>query len=95
MICVLVKIKVKKDRQKEFERIFKSLSKEIKEKERGNIFYQVAKDRENPLKYVILENFLDTKSIKEHSKSKHVNDARKLFNDCLEGDPIIRHFDSL
>ena len=67
MICVLVKIKVKKDRQKEFERIFKSLSKEIKEKERGNIFYQVAKDRENPLKYVILENFLDTKSIKKPS----------------------------
>ena len=54
MICVLVKIKVKKDRQKEFERIFKSFSKEIKEKERGNLFYQVAKDRENPLKYVIL-----------------------------------------
>ena len=95
MICVLVKIKVKKDRQKEFEKIFKSLSKEIKEKERGNIFYQVAKDRENPLKYVILENFLDTKSIKEHSESKHVNDARTLFNDCLDGDPIIRHFDSL
>ena len=55
MICVLVKVKVKKNKQKEFEEIFISLSKKIKENEKGNIFYQVAKDRENPLKYFILE----------------------------------------
>ena len=47
MICVLVKVKVKKNKQKEFEGIFKSLSREIRENEKGNIFYQVARDREN------------------------------------------------
>ena len=95
MICVLVKIKVKKNKQKEFEGIFKSLSKEIRENEKGNIFYQVARDKENSLKYLIFEKFLDLDSIKEHSQSKHLAVARKLFKDYFEGEPIIRHYDSL
>ena len=95
MICVLVKVKVKKNKQKEFEEIFKCLSKKIRENEKGNIFYQVARDRKNPLKYFIFEKFIDLDSIKEHSRSKHVNKARELFKDCLDGEPIIRHYDSL
>ena len=95
MICVLVKVKAKKNKQKKFEEIFKSLSKEVREKEKGNIFYQVARDRENSLKYLILEKFVDLDSIKEHSRSKHVAEARKLFKDCFDGEPIIRHYDSL
>ena len=89
------KVKVKKNKQKEFEEIFKSLSREIRENEKGNIFYQVARDRENSLKYLILEKFVDIDSIKEHSRSKHVAEARKLFKDCFDGEPIIRHYDSL
>ena len=95
MICILATIKVKEGKEGLFEETFINLSKEVREKEKGNIFYQVARDRENSLKYLILEKFVDIDSIKEHSRSKHVAEARKLFKDCFDGEPIIRHYDSL
>ena len=95
MICILATIKVKEGKEGLFEETFINLSKEVRENEKGNIFYQVARDRENSLKYLILEKFLDLDSIKEHSRSKHVAEARKLFKDCFDGEPIIRHYDSL
>jgi quinol monooxygenase YgiN len=42
-----------------------------------------------------MENYKDIESIKKHSKSLHVKNARKLFKDCFDGEPIIRHFDAL
>ena len=95
MICVLVKIKVRENKQKQFEEIFINLSKKIRANEEGNIFYQVARDKENTLKYIIMENYKDIESIRKHSKSLHVKDARKLFKDCFDGEPIIRHFDAI
>ena len=95
MICILATIKVKEGKEGLFEETFINLSKEVRKNEKGNIFYQVARDRENSLKYLILEKFVDIDSIKEHSRSKHVAEARKLFKDCFDGEPIIRHYDSL
>jgi|TARA_B110000967_G_C18796399_1_gene515987 quinol monooxygenase YgiN len=95
MICVLVKIKVKENKQKQFEEIFINLSSKIRENEEGNIFYQVSRDKQNSLNYIIMENYKDIESIKKHSKSLHVKNARKLFKDCFDGEPIIRHFDAL
>ena len=95
MICILATIKVKEGKEGLFEETFINLSKEVRENEKGNIFYQVARDRENSLKYLILEKFVDLDSIKEHSRSKHVAEARKLFKDCFDGEPLIRHYDSL
>ena len=95
MICVLVNIKIKKNKQKEFEEIFTLLTREIRRTEKGNIFYQVSRDKENPYNYIIMENFKDNESIKQHSKSNHVSSVRKLFKDCFDGEPTIRHYDAL
>ena len=45
MICVLVKIRIKKNKVKIFEEIFLSLTRKIRDNEKGNIFYQVSKDQ--------------------------------------------------
>ena len=95
MICILVKIKIKKNKEKIFEKTLSSLSRKIRDNEKGNIFYQVAKDREEPLKYIIMEKFKDIESIKEHSKSEHVRKARISFEECFDEAPIIIHFDAL
>ena len=47
MVCVLATLKVKEDKTEDFEKIFKNLSEDVRSNEEGNIFYQVAKDREN------------------------------------------------
>ena len=43
MVCVLATLKVKEDKTSQFEEIFKNLSEEVRSKEPGNIFYQLAK----------------------------------------------------
>ena len=95
MICVLVKIRIKKNKVKIFEEIFLSLTRKIRDNEKGNIFYQVAKDQEDPLQYIIMEKFKNIECIKEHSNSDHVRKARISFAECFDGAPIIRHFDTL
>ena len=54
MICILATLKVKKNKIDDFEDIFKKLSAEVRANEIGNIFYQVAKDREIENTYLSL-----------------------------------------
>ena len=56
MICILATLKVKKNKINDFEDIFKKLSAEVRSNEIGNIFYQVAKDREIENTYHVLEH---------------------------------------
>jgi len=56
MVCVLATLKIKEEKTSEFEEVFKNLSEEVRSKESGNIFYQVAKDRENENTYLVLEH---------------------------------------
>ena len=46
MVCVLATLKVKEEKISEFEKIFIELTDQVRSNEEGNIFYQVAKDRE-------------------------------------------------
>ena len=46
MVCILATLKVKKGKEELFEKIFVELSKNVREIEKGNIFYQISKDRE-------------------------------------------------
>ena len=95
MICVLVKVKVKKNKQKEFEEIFKCLSKKIRENEKGNIFYQISKDRDEPLTYIVMEHYIDQESVDLHGKSDHFRAAGPKLGECIEGRPIIKHLDAI
>ena len=46
MICILATIKVKEGKEDLFEKTFIDLSREVRENEKGNIFYQISKDRD-------------------------------------------------
>ena len=77
MVCVLATLKVKTDKAQDFETIFKKLSKDVRSNEEGNIFYQVAKDRENENTYLVLEHYKDQESVDIHGKSDHFRSAGK------------------
>ena len=42
MICILATIKVKEGKEDLFEKTFIDLSREVRENEKGNIFYQIS-----------------------------------------------------
>ena len=95
MVCVLATLKVKADKAQNFEAIFKKLSEDVRSNEEGNIFYQVAKDRENENTYLVLEHYKDQESVDEHGKSDHFRSAGKAIGECLDGPPVIKYLDAL
>ena len=95
MVCVLATLKVKVDKAKDFETIFKKLSEDFRSNEEGNIFYQVAKDRENENTYLVLEHYKDQESVDAHGKSDHFRSAGRAIGECLDGPPIIKYLDAL
>jgi quinol monooxygenase YgiN len=95
MICILATINVKEGKEELFEETFIKLSKEVKENEKGNIFYQISKDRENPLTYIVMEHYIDQESVDLHGKSNHFRSAGPKLGECIEGKPIIKRLDAL
>ena len=95
MVCVLATLKVKADKTQDFETIFKKLSEDVRSKEEGNIFYQVAKDKENENTYLVLEHYKDQESVDVHGKSDHFRSVGREIGECLDGPPIIKYLDAL
>ena len=95
MICILATIKVKEGKEGLFEETFINLSKEVREKEKGNIFYQISKDRGEPLTYIVMEHYIDQESVDLHGKSDHFRASGPKLGECIEGRPIIKHLDAI
>ena len=95
MICILATIKVKEGKEGLFEETFINLSKEVREKEKGNIFYQISKDRDEPLTYIVMEHYIDQESVDLHGKSDHFRASGPKLGECIEGRPIIKHLDAI
>ena len=95
MICILATIKVKEGKEGLFEETFINLSKEVREKEKGNIFYQISKDRDEPLTYIVMEHYIDQETVDLHGKSDHFRAAGPKLGECIEGRPIIKHLDAI
>ena len=95
MVCVLATLKVKTDKAQDFETILKKLSKDVHSNEEGNIFYQVAKDRENENTYLVLEHYKDQESVDAHGKSDHFRSAGAQLAECLDGAPLIKRLDAI
>ncbi|MEE3294803.1 MAG: putative quinol monooxygenase [Pseudomonadota bacterium] len=95
MVCVLATLKVKEEKISEFEEIFIELTGQVRSNEEGNIFYQIAKDREQENTYVVLEHYNNQDSVDAHGKSDHFRAAGAKIGACLDGDPIIKYLDSV
>ena len=95
MVCVLATLKVKEEKISEFEEIFIELTGQVRSNEEGNIFYQIAKDREQENTYVVLEHYNNQDSVDAHGKSDHFRAVGAKIGACLDGDPIIKYLDSV
>ena len=95
MICILATLKVKKGKEELFEKTFIELSKDVREREKGNIFYQISKDREIENTYIVMEQYTDQESVDAHGRSEHFKMAGVKLAECLEGAPVIKILDAV
>ena len=95
MVCILATLKVKKGKEELFEKIFVELSKNVRKIEKGNIFYQISKDREIENTYIVMEQYIAQDSVNAHGKSDHFRTASAKLAECLDGAPVIKRLDSI
>ena len=95
MICILATLKIKEGKEDLFEKIFIELSRNVREIEKGNIFYQISKDREVKNTYIVMEQYMDQESVDAHGKSDHFRSAGAQLAECLDGAPLIKRLDAI
>ena len=95
LLKTLMELKIKKGKEELFEKIFVELSKNVREIEKGNIFYQISKDREIENTYIVMEQYIDQESVDAHGKSDHFKAAGAKLAECLDGAPVIKRLDSI
>jgi quinol monooxygenase YgiN len=77
---IVATIVAKSSFQSELEKVFRKVVDETR-KETGNVSYELHQDIQNPLKYVILENWKSQAAIDSHNESPHFKD----FLDGIDG----------
>lgn len=65
------KIIVQEGREAEFEKLFFEMHQYIREKDTGNIYYDLYKSRTSPRSYVITERYKDHAAWQKHQNSEY------------------------
>lgn len=90
MIGVVAILKIQEGKNAEFEATVADLQKNVREKEAGNIQYDLFKSGDDPQTYVFMEQYTDGDALSAHGKSDHFRAAGAKFADVLAGAPDIK-----
>ena len=71
MIGGIKKIKVLRGKEAQFETLVDQLQQEVKNKEAGNIYYNLYRSQTSPLHYVVMERYRDKEALEQHKNSAH------------------------
>ena len=95
MIAVVATLKVKDGASAEFEAVFRQLAGKVRADEPGNHFYQLAKARDEPNTYKVLELYEDQAALTAHGASEHFRDLGRRMGAHLDGRPSLEILDAL
>ena len=87
MIGVIANIKIKENKNKEFEEVAKLLVEAVNSNEKENIYYKLYK-KDNTM-YVMLEGYESKDSLEYHTKTDHYRKFGKQMAEFLDGPPEV------
>jgi quinol monooxygenase YgiN len=94
-IGVIATIKVQDGKDKDFEAVFRDLSKAVRANEPGNKLYSVFRSRKDADTYVVMEVYENEDALKAHGKSDHFRAAGPRIGPTLAGPPDIHYLDAI
>ena len=94
-IGVTAKIRVQPGKNEEFEALFKQLEEAVNSKEDGCNFYALHQSREDPLLYMVLEQYADEDALAAHAKTEHYKRIGAELGSCVAAAPEVELFDSV
>ena len=93
MIGVMATIKVKEEKEKEFQKIMKKLVIAVNLNEEDNLFYRLYKKL--TFIYVVMEGYKNREALQNHTKTDHYKKYGKAMAEFLDGKPEVIIMDEL
>ena len=95
MLTFLARMKVKREKEEEFIRLAKALTREVHEKEPQTIGYAFFKLRDEPLGYAVYEQFANESAEEAHLNTPHFKRIAPDLIECLDGTYVREYLDPL
>jgi quinol monooxygenase YgiN len=94
-IGVIAILKVRDDKNDEFERLFADLVAQVRANEPDNIMYQLSKSRTEANTYKVLELYKDQDALAAHRSAPHYKAAEAGLGGVLAGRPDVEYLDTV
>ena len=95
MIGIVATLVAKEGREAEFEAAFLQMVAAVKAGEPGNVMYQLAKARDEPRTYKVLEVYADEAAVETHRTSDHYKAGGRALRDLVDAPPKIEMLDTV
>ena len=95
MLTFLARMKVKAEKEADFIRLAKALTREVREKEPETTGYEFFKLRDEPLGYAVYEQFLNEEAEEAHLSTPHFKQIAPDLIECLDGTYVREYLDPL
>jgi autoinducer 2-degrading protein len=95
MLTFLARMKVKADKEGEFVRLARELTREVRDKEPETLGYEFFKLRDEPLGYAVYEQFFNAAAEEAHLNTPHFKRIAPALIECLDGTYVREYLDPL
>lgn len=95
MLTFLARMKVKPEKEADFVRLARELTREVHAKEPQTTGYEFFKLRDQPLGYAVYEQFVDDEAEEAHLNTPHFKRIAPDLIDCLDGTYVREYLDPL
>jgi quinol monooxygenase YgiN len=83
--ALFVKFRVKPGKNAAFEAAFREMQRNMREKEPGNLYYDLCVTVEDPQLYVIMERYQNPAAVTAHNQTEHIRKVLADIRDLLDG----------
>ncbi|HET6593644.1 MAG TPA: putative quinol monooxygenase [Xanthomonadales bacterium] len=95
MLTFLARMKVKPEKEQEFIRLARELTREVHEKEPQTTGYEFFKLRDQALGYAVYEQFVSEAAEEAHLNTPHFKRIAPGLIECLDGTYVREYLDPL
>lgn len=95
MLTFLARMKVKAEKEEEFIRLARELTREVRDKEPETTGYEFFKLRDQELGYAVYEQFVSEEAEEAHLNTPHFKRIAPDLIECLDGTYVREYLDPL
>lgn len=95
MIGAVAELTVKDGSQAEFEKVALELEAAVNANEPGIILYKLFKVKDQPTKYVFMEQYKDATAVDAHRAAEHFKRLGRAMGPFLDGAPVVTRMEKV